>query len=45
MSFSSLFYLAICWGCFRLGAFNERHPGELERRGIHAWQRVGKWFK
>lgn len=45
MSFSSLLFIATCWGCYRLGAFNERHPGELNNRATHAWHWLCEWLK
>lgn len=45
MSLSSLFFFGICWGCYRLGAFNERHPGELSLRAAHVWHWLRTWLK
>lgn len=45
MSFSSLIYVGICWGMFRLGAFSERNPGEVTRRVKLAWGWLREWLK
>jgi hypothetical protein len=45
MSLSSLMFLGICYGMYQLGAFNERHPGEVRRRTVHAWFWLCDWLK
>lgn len=45
MSLSSLFFFGACWACYKLGAFNEHHPGEAWRRSIDAWRWVREWME
>ncbi len=44
MSLSSLFFIGIGFGLYKLGAFNERHPGEAKRRAILTWSRLCHWL-
>ncbi len=45
MSLSSLVFFSVCYGCYKLGAFNERHPGELAQLTKLAWMRFCGWLK
>lgn len=45
MSLSSLVYFGVCYGCYKLGAFNSRHPGELAEASKLAWIRLCDWLK
>ena len=40
MSLSMLIYIVSCIGFYKLGAFNQKHPGELWRSGQFFW----KWL-
>lgn len=44
MSLSSLVYMGICWGMYKLGGFNERYPGELTRRLRNGWLWLWDWL-
>jgi hypothetical protein len=42
VSLSSLLFMAICTGMYKLGAFNERHPGQMRawlwRAALWTWK-------
>ena len=40
MSFGMLLYILSCIGFYKLGAFNQKHPGELWRSAQLFW----KWL-
>jgi hypothetical protein len=46
MSFSCLLFFASCTAMYKLGAFNERHPGRtrawLWRTAVWCWNSVNK---
>ncbi len=46
MSFSTLFFLAACTAMYRLGIFNERHPGRtrawLWKVTVWTWKSLNK---
>jgi hypothetical protein len=46
MSFSTLFFVAVCTAMYKLGAFNERHPGRLRewswRAVLWSWRSLNK---
>lgn len=44
MSLSSLVFIAICWGCYRIGSFNAQHPGELRELIKLAWAKLYRWL-
>lgn len=44
MSLSSIVFFAICWGCYRLGAFNAQRPGELRELARLAWSKLYRWL-
>jgi hypothetical protein len=44
MSFSSLFFLATCFGMYKLGAFNARHPGVLRAGLWRGSKQLWKWL-
>ena len=44
MSASSLLFMTTCWAMYRLGAFNERHPGEALKRVKLAWKWIWSWM-
>ncbi|MBX9655580.1 hypothetical protein K2Y11_18340 [bacterium] len=44
MSLSSLFFFGCCWGCYRLGRFNERFPGRAKEMAEVAWQKLYRWL-
>jgi len=44
MSLSSLFFLGMCWGMYKLGAFNERYPGEAWNRMVIIWRWLVDWL-
>lgn len=45
MTFSSLLFLCVCWGFYKLGALNERQPGEVWLRATIAWRRLCELLK
>lgn len=44
MSLSSLLFIGVCWGMYRLGAFNERHPGQMWPRLRQSALWVWRWM-
>ncbi|MBX9787854.1 MAG: hypothetical protein K2Y37_02975 [Pirellulales bacterium] len=44
MSFSGLLFFGMCWGCYKLGFYQATNPGEVERLGRLAWERLGRWL-
>lgn len=44
MSLSILLFMGICWGCYRLGEFNTKHPGELQGLAKAAWTKLSRWM-
>lgn len=45
MSLSTLLFLGLCWGSYRLGQFNERFPGVSRQYALRAWERLHIWLK
>lgn len=41
MSISSLLFIGACYGMYRLGAFNARHPGRM----LEWTRQVWKWLQ
>ena len=44
MSLSSFLFLALCFGAYKLGAYNERYPGQARRRLCDGAVSVWKWI-
>lgn len=44
MSVSFIFYLLSCAGCYKMGVFATRHPGELTARGRRLGTRCWRWM-
>lgn len=45
MSIESIFALLVCFGMYRLGAYNEKHPGEAWRATQLAWTWMSRSWK
>ena len=45
MSFSSLLFFGACWGCYKLGSFNARYPGQFAEMTAQLWNRLNEWSK
>jgi len=45
MSLTSIVYLALLWGAYRLGHFNATQPGAATAHASHAWFRLCEWLK
>lgn len=42
MSVSTLLFCVICFGAYKLGAYTERHPGDLWERARQLWGWMNK---
>jgi hypothetical protein len=45
MSLKTLFFLACCYGSYRLGVFNTCRPGEAQALLQALWMRVYRWLQ
>lgn len=45
MTFSTIFCLCLLFGMYQLGAYNEKHPGELGRLAGFAWSWLRQSWK
>jgi len=42
MSLSSLFFMGVCWGMYKLGEFNAKRPGEVWELAKRGWMWISK---
>jgi len=45
MSLSTFFGVLVCFGLYRLGALNQKHPGEVWRLAQLAWKWLNQSWK